>query len=72
MTAPGTWRPRPLFIRTYRHAESGTAPPKPANDPEFERAQPISAEERTQMLRAYFRSKGLSEFQIAEAMKARD
>lgn len=72
MTAPGTWRPAPKVIRTYRQAEPGTTPPKPANDPEYERTQPIYSEDRAQMLRSYFRSKDLSESKIDSALKARD
>lgn len=54
--------------RTYRHAEPGTKPPVSAGDPDYERSQPITAEDRQQMLRTYFHGRGLRGAELEAAL----
>ncbi len=49
--------------------ERTTTTPAPAGNPEYERTQPITADDRRAMLRSYFRSKGFTEEQVEAAVK---
>jgi hypothetical protein len=43
--------------------------PTPAADPEYERDNPIKREDRQEMLRSYFRTRGLTEDEIDAALR---
>jgi len=52
----------------YRHAKPGTTPPVSAGDPEYEREQPVSRDDRAAMLRRHFAASGMTDAQIEAAV----